>query len=144
MTEKKKRQPTLAGEAKKEVFARLKEHYPDFYKHFKLRTESWSTGGSVEVRWIDGPSRDEIKALLEPIRQHYSIISISPERDFTELFLTRIAREVCRKNGWELPKIDVAEDGRASITHFCLYFISSGINHVAYKTSSFVQEGNEP
>jgi hypothetical protein len=103
---------SLAAEVKMQVQAILKDRYPASYRQFKLKCKSWSTGGSVDIFWTDGPSENAIKNLFARLNVEH-IISIGTERRYSVTFITRVAEEYCQCKGCEMPTIITLSDGSA-------------------------------
>jgi hypothetical protein len=103
---------SLAAEVKTQVQAILKARYPESYKQFKLKCKSWSTGGSVDIFWTDGPSENTIKQLFVHLNAEH-IISIGTERRYSVAFITRVAEEYCQCKGCEMPTVAIHSDGSA-------------------------------
>jgi hypothetical protein len=108
------RQPSLAAEIKQKVLALLKQQYPETFKQFKLKCQSYSTGGAVDIIWIDGPSWEKVRQILAPLAGQ-TIIHLNAERRYTEHFLQHIATRYSQAKGEEAPAIQVSDEGYASI-----------------------------
>jgi len=104
------KQKTLAAEIKDQVKARLKLYYPDV--PFKLKSDSWSTGGSVDVKWVDGPSHHDVSNTLRGIGDG-TIIHVQCERYHSAKFLSKVATEYCLCLECDPPAIVEDEDGYA-------------------------------
>jgi hypothetical protein len=105
---------SLVAEIKSQVIALLKTAYPDRYKTFTFKTERWSTGGSVDVTWVDGPAETEVDKHLKTIN---TSIMICTHRKYSESFIHHIAEEYTSVKGCEMPTIEVRGDGTTWFAH---------------------------
>lgn len=101
---------TLAAEIKIQVVAILKARYPECYRSFKIRSESWPTGGSVDIAWIDGPVENDVDKHLKALK---TSIMICTNRKYSEGFIRRVAQEYTSVKGCEMPVINILADGTA-------------------------------
>lgn len=97
-------------EVKQQVIARIKQHYPDYYKAFRFKSDTWSTGGSVDITWTDGPSEEAIDKLLKPIKEHTTIM-LCTHRKYSHGFIHRVAQEYTSVKPCEMPGIVMMSDG---------------------------------
>jgi hypothetical protein len=104
------REKSLAAEKKAEISALLKNVYPTSYKQFKLKCKSWSTGGSVDIDWTDGPAYDTIMSLVKTLKEK-TIILIGCNRHYSQAFLTKVLEEYCAAARCEIPSLIPMSDG---------------------------------
>jgi hypothetical protein len=109
------RQPSLAAEIKQQVLVLLKQQYPETFKQFRLKCQSYSTGGSVDIIWVDGPSWEKVRQVLAHLASQ-TIIHLNAERRYTEHFLQHIATRYSQAQGGEIPTIQVSSEGYASVS----------------------------
>lgn len=57
-----KRTPTTAALAAKEIRKELKTHFPE--TKFRVTSSNYSMGNSVDIKWIDGPTNDEVRNIV--------------------------------------------------------------------------------
>lgn len=97
-------------EVKEQVIATLKQHYPDRYKAFKFKTDRWSTGGAIDITWIDGPAETDVDKRLASLKAHTGIM-IQTHRKYSHGFIHRVAQEYTSVKGCEMPGIVTFQDG---------------------------------
>lgn len=97
---------SLMAEIKAEIVTILKQRYPDFYRQFRFKTRSWSTGGDVEIIWTDGPAYNTLQELCIQYKNHFTLT-----RKYSQAFIERVATEYCQCKGCEIPSIIPFSDG---------------------------------
>jgi len=55
------RQLTPAAQTAKTIRHELREHFPNI--KFSVRSSNFANGDSVDIAWIDGPTRDEVETI---------------------------------------------------------------------------------
>src|SRR5436305_6837668 len=107
--QRKQRQPSLAAQVKQQVQQALKNKYPqEQYRSFTLACQSWSTGGNVDIRWVDGPTEAEVQRTLKHI-EHVHYLNI--HRRFSVHFLQSVTTKYCQVAQVKPPKIEATTEG---------------------------------
>jgi hypothetical protein len=111
----------------------LKAAYPGV--RFSVRTDKYSMGASVDVRWTDGPGVTGVEGIireytgatfdgmtdcmdyhpstLDGEEVHYGADFAFAERDYSPAFLAAITAAWCERYGVEQPEVLTSRDGTA-------------------------------
>lgn len=117
------------------VRAALKKHFPGI--KFSVKTDTYSMGASVDVKWMDGPTTEAVNAVVKQFegstfdgmqdlkspretylngeRVSYGADHVMTQRDCSEEFTRRVAQIVCDRWGEPMPHINVYNNGSAHV-----------------------------
>src|SRR5579884_2233507 len=129
------RERSLAAEMKAQIWNELKSRYPESHRQFKLTCKSWSTGGSVDIEWIDGPAYEEVARVVAPFKER-TIILISTQRRYSLPFLEAVATKYCQAKKCVMPTLLQNANGTAGIAPATRTELLRGIYECARKMSA--------
>lgn len=128
------RQYVSCADTAKLVRSALKESFPAV--KFSVRSSTYSGGASIDVRWLDGPCVEQVKAItnafeggyfdggidyqgsryhtLDGAQVRFAATFISENRDYSDAFVARaIAETVALYGGAEAISVEDYRQGRA-------------------------------
>lgn len=131
------------AETAKFVRDALKEAFPGI--KFSVKSRTYSMGASIDVKWFDGPTEDEFKAVTHKFEGSYMSNEyggdsikmprhdtidpvtgescsfganwVSGERSYTLAFYRPVVERLAAYYGCPVPDIEVSKDGSARITN---------------------------